>query len=313
MNQDNLFENFDASSAEEWNDLIMKDLKGASFETLITNTPEGIPIQPFYHGHRKTDEAGETRNISNPLQVANAALPARNWTNNYLIVVNDEKAANKEALHALNTGADGIIFKCFQIPDFVVLLKDISAEFCAISFIYKEADDLVDHYLNYLENIKCPLHAINGYFLNDVLELRDAGIRPLNQKDFKTLAEQIKSNKAVGFKYLNISASLFHNSGANIIHELSFTLSKCVECLDKLTEEGLSIEAIKKQLVFTFAFGRNFFFEIAKVKAFKLQLTKVFKAYGHDLAPDEITIHAETSARTKSALDFHVNLLRNTT
>jgi methylmalonyl-CoA mutase len=219
------------------------------------------------------------------------------------------------ALEALNIGADGLIFECSSIPDFKKLLKDIQAEYCSISYKTEASSyELAKAYFNYLISEKVDLSKISGSILTDTLELRDAGVVELAESNFKDLAKLINSIKEVqNFKVANISADLFHNAGANIVHELAFTVSKAVEYFDKLTEEGLSISDIFKHTVFSFAFGRKYFFEIAKIKAFKMIMIKIAKAYDYELNPDDIFIHAEVSKRTKSALDFHVNLLRNTT
>ena len=46
---DKLFDLFSPVSARQWKQKIQADLKGADYATLITKTPEGIDIRPFYH------------------------------------------------------------------------------------------------------------------------------------------------------------------------------------------------------------------------------------------------------------------------
>ena len=43
-----LFTEFNNTTAQQWKEQLIKDLKGIDFETLISKTNEEIDIQPFY-------------------------------------------------------------------------------------------------------------------------------------------------------------------------------------------------------------------------------------------------------------------------
>lgn len=310
MTQKNLFKEFDSSTAEEWTEIIKKELKNTPYNSLITRKAGDITIEPFYHGNQKSS----TQNIYNTAADSANGLAIRQWINYASIEIETDKEANEKALHLLNTGADGIIFICKEIPDFNILLKDIAPIYCGISFENKfDGHDILPAYFRYLKKQQIDLSKIEGCYFHDVLEKRDSGLVNLDKSHFKALAQQIKEYKEGDrFKIFNVSASLFHNAGANIINELTFTLSKTAEYLDHLTENQVAIEDIVKNWCFTFTFGRDYFLEIAKIKAFKFLLIKMLKGYDYELDPADIFIHAETSSRTKSIFDFHVNLLRNT-
>lgn len=312
MSKANPFEDFKKSTAAEWKEIIEKGLKGKDFDSLLTDTAEGIPILPFYH-----DNASESSftSISNPAQVENPGLPLRYWVNQYKIEVTDNAKANKEALEALNKGADGIIFKIDGHCELKLLLNDIHPEFCTISFETGAAQfSFINDYLTFVKEQGYDTSKIHGAYFYDSIGRRDAGKATTNEDIFKELAETIQLSRVFPhFKPLHIDASLYHNAGANINHELSFCLSKFTEYLDKLTDAGLEASDILSASSFTFAFGRHYFFEIAKIKAFKLSLLKIMSAYQLEISPDEIIIHAQTSKRSKSVLDFNVNLLRNST
>ncbi|WKV10971.1 methylmalonyl-CoA mutase family protein [Marivirga harenae] len=312
MSNTKLFEDFDKSSAIDWKNQILKELKDKPFENLITKTPEGISIKPFYH--KDTSEDSKV-NIQNQVQKFNDALPARYWANQSKVVVKSEKEANLSALEALNGGAEGIIFVIEKADiNLDTLLKDIQPEYCMISF---ESNDpfysLISQYLNYISAHGIDSKKISGFYHCDIIEGRDAGIIGINAKDFENIAELIRhSDEYPDFKPLCISSNLFHNSGSNITNELGLLLAKSVEFFDKLTDLKLELNKILKSTIFSFAVGSNYFFEIAKLKAFKFNLLKIAEAYNSKIGPDDIFIHCNTSIRTKSALDFNVNLLRNT-
>ncbi|HET8858490.1 methylmalonyl-CoA mutase family protein [Marivirga sp.] len=312
MSDTKLFEDFEKSSAIEWKNQILKELKDKPFENLVSKTPEGISIQPFYH--KDTAEDSEL-NIQNSIQKVNEALPPRYWANQAKVVVKSEKNANQAALEALNGGAEGIIFVIEKADlNLDTLLKEIQPEYCMISFESNEPFySLISQYFNFLSAHDIDSHKISGFYHCDIIECSNAGKIGLNDNDFKSIAELIRhADDYPNFKSLCISSNLFHNSGANITNESGLLLSKSVEFFDKLTDLKLELNQILKSTVFSIAVGSNYFFEIAKLKAFKLNLLKIAEAYNSKVKADDIFIHCNTSFRSKSALDFNVNLLRNT-
>lgn len=100
-----------------------------------------------------------------------------------------------------------------------------------------------------------------------------------------------------------IDVSLHQNSGASIIQQLSFALAKSKELVEKFGGEILD------KLIFKFAVGSQYFFEIAKVRAFKYLFNQLSKEFGKDLIP---YIFVETSLRNKSKNDQDNNLIRST-
>ena len=100
-----------------------------------------------------------------------------------------------------------------------------------------------------------------------------------------------------------IDVSLYQNAGASIIQQLAFALAKCKELVEKFGVE------ILEKLVFRFAIGSNYFFEIAKIRAFKYLFNQLSKEFDKDLVP---YIFAETSFRNKAKNDAENNLIRST-
>lgn len=100
-----------------------------------------------------------------------------------------------------------------------------------------------------------------------------------------------------------VDVSLHQNSGASIIQQLGFALAKSKELVEKFGSEILD------KLIFKFAIGSQYFFEIAKVRAFKYLFNQLSKEFGKDLIP---YIFVETSLRNKSKNDQDNNLIRST-
>ena len=100
-----------------------------------------------------------------------------------------------------------------------------------------------------------------------------------------------------------IDISLHQNSGASISQQLAFALAKTKDLTEIFGSEILN------KIIFRFAIGGNYFFEIAKIRAFKLLFNQFSKEFGLDEIP---YIFAETSLRNKSISDAENNLIRST-
>jgi len=104
-------------------------------------------------------------------------------------------------------------------------------------------------------------------------------------------------------KNICIDVSFHQNSGASIVQQLSFALAKSKELVEKLGSEILD------KLIFRFAVGSQYFFEIAKIRAFKYLFNQISKEFGKDLIP---YIFVETTIRNKAKNDQDNNLIRST-
>jgi methylmalonyl-CoA mutase len=92
-----LFTEFTSTSAAQWKEQLVKDLKGIDYNTLVWKTNSGIDVQPFY-----TKENLST----NPTPV----FAKNDWAICENVFVSDAKAANAQALNALQNGASGLVF-----------------------------------------------------------------------------------------------------------------------------------------------------------------------------------------------------------
>ncbi|MEN2434729.1 methylmalonyl-CoA mutase family protein [Weeksellaceae bacterium A-14] len=109
---------------------------------------------------------------------------------------------------------------------------------------------------------------------------------------------------AKGFdRSLCVDISFHQNAGAGIVQQLAFALGKAKELTEVFGPQVLD------QLVFRMATGANYFFEIAKIRAFKILFNQFSKEFGRDDIP---YIFAETSLRNKSLHDEENNLIRST-
>lgn len=100
-----------------------------------------------------------------------------------------------------------------------------------------------------------------------------------------------------------VDISLHQNAGAAIYQQLGIALAKTKELVEVYGPEILN------KLIFRIAVGGNYFFEMAKLRAFKIVFNQFSKEYGLNDTP---YIFAETSSRNKAIADNENNLIRST-
>ena len=188
-----LFTEFTATTAAQWKEQLVKDLKGIDYNTLVWKTNSGIEVQPFYTNENIIDKTGPVFNTND-------------WAICEALYVEDEKLANIQALNALQNGASGLVFHISKKTDFALLLKDILLEH--IYSLFKINSENEKELNNYLSSINC---GANCFVECDNL---------LNG----TLKEQNST--------ISINTILYQESGSNTINELAFSLAHLNEYLN---------------------------------------------------------------------------------
>ncbi|MFP3831571.1 methylmalonyl-CoA mutase family protein [Chryseobacterium sp. SIMBA_028] len=125
-----------------------------------------------------------------------------------------------------------------------------------------------------------------------------------NEKEGSIDDQLSKELLAKGFKRsICVDISLHQNAGAAIYQQLGIALAKTKELVEAYGPEILN------KLIFKIAVGGNYFFEMAKLRAFKMVFNQLSKEYDLDEVP---YIFAETSFRNKAVSDNENNLIRST-
>lgn len=291
-----LFPEFDEVSAKQWRQKIQYDLKGADYnETLVWKSPEGIHVKPFYH----QDDFTESFN----------SVPGHpeNWAIVQSVFIDDETIANKLALDSLTRGAEAILFKAEMEFDIETVFEGFPFEKATIYF------DLNFLLESFLEKLKVFFQehsqATVRYNLDVIGYLARTGNWFYNkEKDFDILDALMVSDSS---DILSVDATVYQNAGANIVQQLAYALAHANEYLNyfdqKSKSESKSFENFK--LTFQFAVGSNYFFEIAKLRAFRKLYATLAKEYGVEETCHIVVI---PSKRNKTIYDYNVNLLRTT-
>lgn len=316
-----LFTNFPPITTHEWEDKIIADLKGQDYErALVWKTYEGINVRPYY---REEDISNFTYQEPLPgeFPFVRGTKTDNNWQIRQEIFVQDLEKANRKALAILGKGVTslGFYFDCCQkrtVSDLKILLKDICLEAAEINFVCG------------CENCNCA-EAFTAYINSKHKRNKDkikasSAIDPiasmvlkgkLETDVFSNLKSVIEDTKELpNFRVIAIHGKYFANSGSSIVQELAFSLAQGAEYLTQLTELGLDIDEVAKNIKFNFGIGNNYFMEIAKLRVARLLWAKVVEAYNPiNTESVKMVAHSETNTFNLTIYDPYVNMLRTQT
>ncbi|HIP70935.1 MAG TPA: methylmalonyl-CoA mutase [Anaerolineae bacterium] len=105
----------------------------------------------------------------------------------------------------------------------------------------------------------------------------------------------------------------YHNSGANAVQELAFTLGNGAACLRAMGERGLDVNVTARHMMFHFAVSGDFFMEIAKLRTARILWSQIVAAFGGNATAQKMKLHVRTAVINKTVADPYVNMLRVTT
>jgi len=278
-----LFHEFEKTSTSAWKNKIQVDLKGADYnESLLWKTNEGIVVKPFY-----TSEDRMFYEIGTPNKGFNICQS---------IFVDDENIANSLAIDALKRGATSILFKANSVFDYKKLLLNIKLESIYIYFNFSFLD------APFQIEISKFIKSKNIYFQTDIIgNLAENGNWFSNLKDDFNQLDNIQKNTQ---NCISVSGDLYQNCGATITQQLAYSLAHANEYLNKFGGE------VANNIHFSFSVGSNYFFEIAKLRAFRILWKTLLSAY--DVENLEAHVFVQPTLRNKTLYDYNVNLLRTT-
>jgi len=328
---------FPPATSEEWRKAAEESLKGAPFDKkLITQTPEGIRLQPIY---RKEDlEAlapAEAWPGLAPFTRGGAAsgFKAKPW-----LIAQElpcgcpdrfNKALKSDLLRGQNSvailpdvatrhamdpdeAASGEVGECGLS---LATLDDASRAFAGIDF--QAAPVLVFAGASALP-LAGLLQAVSGdkdlagAVLADPLTewARDGKLDVSLDVAYTELVTLSKWAAGKGVRTAGIQANLWADAGGSAVEELAFGLATGAAYFRALAAGGVPDDEIAPRFVMALSLGSNLFMQIAKLRAARLLWNRIVGAFGVKPAP--LFIHGRSSIFNKSTLDPHTNMLRAT-
>ncbi|PHR69616.1 MAG: methylmalonyl-CoA mutase [Lutibacter sp.] len=286
MKTQNLFNDFSSVSSKQWKQKIQFDLKGADYNsTLLTHTNEGVTIKPFYH--------------SDDFEKINVPKNSEEFNICQRIFISDEKTANFLAIDALKRGANSILFIADELFDITIVLQNIDVEIhFQLNFLSESFSlDLLNHAKN------------NPFFLNiDIIGnlVKTGNWHHTLNKDFDILSN-ISKKTTDNCTALQVNSSHYQNAGATTVQQVAYALAHGNEYLNVISRGSI---AEQSAINFNFSVGSNYFFEIAKIRAFRYLWKTLCDDYSLKI---DAHIFVQPSIRNKTLYDYNTNMLRTTT
>ena len=328
-----LHNEFPAVSTAEWEQAVRNDLKGGDPAKLLWKSDEGIAVKPFYRAEDIEAIAGPgvesaaAAAMREQLEMAAGhARSSNDWLLRQTIDVADPQQANAAAREALASGAESICFEC--VPENSAL-RGVAVESsegmraliaglprsAPLSFRGRQAARPL--LLLYLSELKQPAEARGSVDFDPLGDLLLEGSSPRPAEElFADAAAVMKFAAAAAprMRVLAVRGWQIREAGGTVVQELAFALAQGVECLSRLTEHGLSPDEICARIFFVFSIGTNYFFEIAKLRAFRLLWSQAVEQFQPKL-PESLVpvVESVTSRWNMTACDAYSNLLRGAT
>ena len=319
--KEQLFQEFQAPTTQEWLDKIQVDLKGADFQKrLVWKTSEGFSVQPFY---RREDVEKLTTPNSMPGEfpfVRGNKKDDNIWFVRQDIVADCPKTANEKALDILNKGVDslGFIIKGDSVSkEFVAdLLNEILPQYVELNFTTCQCHsvELANILVDYYKEKNYPLAELKGSINFDPIEKMLA--KGKDRSDVIAKGKEIIEALAElpGYKCINVNSVRLNNSGAYIYQELGYALAWGAEYLEQFTEAGVDATEVAKRMKFNMGISENYFMEIAKFRAARMLWAQIVKQYEPKCdCACQMHVCAYTSEYNQTIFDSYVNLLRSQT
>ncbi|BDA80823.1 methylmalonyl-CoA mutase [Leptospira kobayashii] len=308
--EDLLFSEFPGTGSQTWKDLILKDLKGASYDKVQWETEEGFSIEPYY---RAEDLEA--------LDLPTLQRKEKGWLITDPIYQNQSiTLANEEAKSLEKKGADALLFYSheeagnrFGIPlpgpdDLQRLFSGLDLKKTPVILsLANRTPDFAKEIRSFAKEAK--------QILTDYDPLGSA----LLCGEMGGSEEKIKSNLATlvssgSERFICIHSYYLRESGSTITQELAYSLAWAVEYLNILIESGAKPSVAAGSVWFWTGIGSDYFTEIAKFRSLRVLWAKILDAFEPGLGEKSpAQIHASTTEWNFTAYDPYVNMLRGTT
>lgn len=296
----------DGPDMGEWRKLATRALKGGDLQRLVTETRDGIAVEPLYPPSK--DAGGQP-----------AGRDGR-WTIVQPVDDPDPERANQQALADLAGGATGLSLRFADtedagLPATATALREVLADI-----------DLAGVHVRLAPHAEGPETALQlkAQIAETGLAAERAnvafGLDPIAVwATIGTDAVLDAENHAACFVALRharftgplalASGHVYHNAGASEAQELAAVLASAVWWLRLLEEAGVEPEACLPLIGASLATDRDMFLSIAKLRAMRLLWARLQELCGAPGTP--LHLHVETSSAMLTRTDPDGNLLRN--
>jgi methylmalonyl-CoA mutase len=332
---------------KQWQKLAEKQMKGKSVDTLLWNTPEGIPVKPLYsaedleniehlnalpgmapyvRGPMATMYAGRpwtirqyagfsTAKDSNAFYRRNLAAGQRGLSVAFDLATHRGYDSNHPRVSG-DVGKAGVAID--SVEDMKVLFDQIPLDQMSVSMTMNGAVlPIMAGYIVAAEEQGVKQEQLTGTIQNDILKeflTRNTYIYP-PVPSMRIVSDIIAYCSQNMPKFNTVSISGYHmmEAGANSALQLAFTLADGVEYVKAAIASGMDIDAFAPRLSFFFGIGMNFFMEIAMLRAARFLWHKLISQFNpKNPKSTMLRTHCQTSGWSLTQQDPYNNIIRTT-
>lgn len=306
---------FAPATYDDWRKLVDGVLKGAPFEKLVGKTYDGLKIEPIYS------------RAQNAAPIAGRAQ-ASPWRIMQRIDHPDAAAANAQALHDLENGANGLtlVFSGANGAHGFGLEPTAEALEKVLDGIFVDAGISIElqigpqsrmaaiHMAEYIKRKGVDPAACDVRFgLDPIGACAVWGSSPYSWPEIvPAVTGGIKGLAAMGFKgpFAPADGRVIHDAGGSEVQELAFVLAAGVQYMRALESAGVKLEDAQGMIYARLSADADQFLTMAKFRALRLLWARVEQGCG--LTPKPLFIAADTAWRMLTQRDPYVNMLRAT-
>jgi methylmalonyl-CoA mutase len=311
MNSKNFldFSEFEKISRKDWEKKILTELKNGFWKKIYSDK-HSFPIQNLYLREDSPDY-DYLNQLHKYYKSINTSKKNNAWQNAAFIEVMNSKNANKNALNALNNGAEAIEYdltnKAEDNSTIKILLKNIVLDICPVQFNTKHPSKVFDA----LKEQKIyALDTIKGGINYDPLSLK-SGNEGLSEYETMELASLLKENTSENFHCLTIHYPTFSHSSPS--EEIAGLIHNAIRYIETLSGKGIDFTLLIKNIQFELKIGPKYFIEIGKLRALRLLWIQLLNYYGIDPLKVITPIRVKTATGEEDLNNPYENFIRNTT
>lgn len=297
----------------DWTEKVKEELKGASPDKLLTQTEDGLSLQPYYTAEALADSLQTHLPGDRPYRRGLRANH-NDWVIFESFPTDNPKKNNAAILEALMQGSEGLYLQgpITDSQHFGDLTNEILPQYLVLCFRGADPVKLAGWLRAWADENELPPLAMRGSVGYDPLSAAYFGeeVRVLPIGELVKLYQK----QLPAYLPLTVGAAKFRQSGASLVQELGLALAMGNAYIQQLLAEGLNIDEATPALQFELAAATDYFAEIAKFRAFRQLWAGVVAAYApaHSCTAAANVI-AFSASPVLSAIDPHTNLLRLTT
>ncbi|WP_420325742.1 methylmalonyl-CoA mutase [Mameliella sp.] len=330
---------------ESWRETAEKELRGRPLDDLTWNTLEGIAVKPLYTAedieglpHMGTLPGAEpfTRGVKATMYAG------RPWTIRQYAGFSTAEESNAFYRRGLAAGQQGVSVAfdlathrgydsdhprvvgdvgkagvaIDSVEDMKILFDGIPLDKVSVSMTMNGAViPVLASFIVTGEEQGHDKSVLSGTIQNDILKefmVRNTYIYP-PAPSMRIISDIIEytSNEMPRFNSISISGYHMQEAGANLVQELAFTLADGKEYVKTAMEAGMDIDKFAGRLSFFFAIGKNFFMEVAKLRAARMLWHRIMTEMGAQNPRSKmLRTHCQTSGVSLAEQDPYNNVIR---